>query len=146
LIILKKVLPLPPMKRFFLLFLVLQIATGNLFGHELARLPFVWEHYKEHKKEDATLTFSQFLNLHYNSEDHEKQDGHRHHNLPLHCANHLLVVQVADIVDFTLFNIEEKKIFSRSFLLKSTPFYCLHFCSMELVKRLLRPPSVGLLF
>jgi hypothetical protein len=129
------------MKHFLLLLLTLQIATGNLFGHELSKLPFVWAHYEEHKAEDATLTILDFLNLHYNNEEHEKQDGHRHHNLPLHCSSHILNVQVADIVRFINLIVEEKNTSILSFSFKNAPFYSLHFCSTELVERLLRPPN-----
>ncbi len=129
------------MKRLLLFLLMLQIATGNLFGHELSRLPFVWAHYEEHKAEDATLTLLDFLNLHYNSAEHEKQDAHRHHNLPLHCGSHILSVSLADMVRFMNLNLEEKIISIASFPSSIAPFYSLHFCSMELVKRLLRPPN-----
>ncbi len=129
------------MKRLLLLLLMLQIASGNLFGHELSRLPFVWAHYEEHKAEDATLTLLDFLNLHYNNAEHEQQDEHRHHNLPLHCSSHNLNVSIAELVRFINLIIEEKTTPIAFFYFHSSPFYHLHLSSTELVNRLLRPPN-----
>lgn len=74
------------MKKIALIFLSLQLMSGNMFAEEIAKLPLLIHHYFEHQKsESASLRFSDFLVEHY-FEDHGKQEDGSHEKLPFkHC-------------------------------------------------------------
>lgn len=52
--------------------------------HDLARLPRLIEHYKEHASKSPDVSFIDFLNLHYGSEAerHDKEEHQEHTSLP----------------------------------------------------------------
>ena len=68
--------------------LVLQVllstwAPGGLA--ELFRLPSLEHHYEQHFAESGgTMTWAEFLLLHYTDPEHEHQDSSRHGGLPFH--------------------------------------------------------------
>lgn len=50
------------------------VSTTEL--HQLLKLPILIEHFKEHKAQNNSLSFLDFLSLHYNQEfDHDKTDN-----------------------------------------------------------------------
>lgn len=71
----------------FILCLYISVSTHFV---ELAKLPLLYSHYLEHKKEEKNLSFSAFLALHYNT-----NSGHsdsKHSNLPFKSNNENTVV------------------------------------------------------
>lgn len=59
------------------------MAPGGLV--EVCRLPALSTHYQEHFVESSrTMTWSEFLILHYTDPDHDRKDAKRHGKLPLH--------------------------------------------------------------
>ena len=56
---------------------------------ELAKLPLLLAHYKEHRVRDPNITFSAFLALHYADSEHHKEDHSTHSELPFGQHHHL---------------------------------------------------------
>lgn len=55
------------------------------------------QHYQQHQKIDATLSFADFINMHYGADsDHQKNPGHNHHNLP--SAGHSIPVYTPNAI------------------------------------------------
>jgi hypothetical protein len=52
--------------------------------HDLVKLPRLIEHYQQHKKKSADVSFLGFLNLHYGSEAdrHDQEEHEEHQDLP----------------------------------------------------------------
>ncbi len=70
----------------FILFIYVFVSTPLL---ELVKLPQLYTHYIEHKKENHQLSFAGFLCLHYGDEAHAEN----HHNgLPLKSCNYIYVL------------------------------------------------------
>jgi hypothetical protein len=55
---------------------------------ELARLPFLFEHFKEHRKSNQSITFLDFLILHYSDKNHHNSDHAKHSKLPFGNMHH----------------------------------------------------------
>lgn len=55
---------------------------------ELAKIPVLIEHYREHCNIDPSLTFLQFLALHYADEKHHRHDHSKHSKLPFGNMHH----------------------------------------------------------
>jgi hypothetical protein len=64
-------------------YILIFLTAGNALS-ELLKFPFMVHHYVEHISEDESMTFSDFVELHYNdsrSNDHRDDHGD-HRNLP----------------------------------------------------------------
>jgi len=66
------------MRVFLSIFLVIYIFSATEL-HEFLKLPFLFQHYTEHKKQDKNLSLLSFIKLHYSNEntiypDHEKDN------------------------------------------------------------------------
>lgn len=77
------------MKSFGAIILAAYLFLGSLFpGNSFANfseLPNLMEHFLYHRKvETPGISFSQFLMLHYDNDDHSKSDVDHHNKLPLH--------------------------------------------------------------
>jgi len=88
---------------------------------QLIKLPVLFEHYNEHKQEEASITFASFLYRHYFT-DHSN-DGHpdRDSQLPFHshehCSGHQLVVlptHYDQVISLPVLPVEQKQNFSFS--------------------------------
>jgi len=65
------------------------LATGGVLFAELAKLPFLAQHFQDHRQQNAAITFSQFLWIHYVVNNHKHQDGNKcHSQLPLCCMHY----------------------------------------------------------
>ena len=76
-------LPLLLMKKILVIFLVLQIFSGNILLPELAKILQLFEHFREHQRENKVLDFISFLKMHYADPEHQRKDASRHGSLPL---------------------------------------------------------------
>ena len=69
-----------------LLLAVLMLGSNLLPGFRIdqsAKWVDLMQHYKEHRQEDAQLSFMDFLAMHYGANsEHQKHPNHSHHNLP----------------------------------------------------------------
>jgi hypothetical protein len=63
-------------KKFIVIFLLLQVLTNNAFAEELIKMPMLITHYMHHTKQHGDKAgFLNFLHKHYC--DHHKADEHR---------------------------------------------------------------------
>ena len=75
------------MRIVIVLFLSLQFASNNAFAVELAKIPFLFDYYKEHQHSDGHISLFAFFGKHYSGEEH-KDGGHDHGKLPFKHCNH----------------------------------------------------------
>lgn len=128
------------MNRLFIILLSLQIATGNILGCELSKLPFILQHYNEHQAQNTDISFWDFLNLHYFDTNHKKSDP-SHKNLPLQHSHTTTVLDKTFaplrliFSEVSMIVVAEKPIFQEE-----------DSHSVDYVKRLFRPPSSLLSF
>lgn len=70
-------------KRFFGLTLGILILIGATELHQLLKLPFLIQHYIHHRNESSSLSFLDFLKIHYSSTTHPNDnDDNEDHELP----------------------------------------------------------------
>jgi hypothetical protein len=98
------------MKRIVLIFLCLQILSGNVFAAELMKIPLLIEHYSEHSThEHKGEGFGEYLWEHYvNSCGTHEHKGHCEDSLPFkHCddCSHVMAVVLYVMPDACQINI-----------------------------------------
>jgi hypothetical protein len=78
---------------------------------DIGKIANLIEHYKEHKKEDATISIWSFIDLHYGSDFQKHQTAHDHSKLPLKSAHHAVnsLILLSDLNQPTL-NISYKSV------------------------------------
>jgi hypothetical protein len=131
------------MFKIFSIFLCFQLLTGNLFGNELAKIPFLWGHYEEHKAENKNLTLGEFLSLHYNNPEHHEKDHEKHHHLPLQHSHQVTALLVFDFQNFIYpFFYEKTNSVGHFSPTKISPMTTPLYLQAEVINRLLRPPNV----
>jgi hypothetical protein len=75
-------------KRFLIVLLSFHLATGGILFAELAKLPFLSQHFQDHRKQNPQIDFAQFLWMHYVVNKHQHSDGNKcHTKLPLCCMH-----------------------------------------------------------
>lgn len=72
----------------FVFVILLKALMPAMNTAELARVPLLLEHYQEHLKSDQSLTFLDFLILHYSNKDHHNKDHAKHSKLPFGNLHH----------------------------------------------------------
>lgn len=52
--------------------------------HDLTKLPYMIQHYQQHKEKSSAFSIIEFFDLHYgqNAEQHDKQEHEQHKGLP----------------------------------------------------------------
>lgn len=76
------------MKKCLLSFLVILFIFTSTELHQFLRIPFLFEHYSDHKHYDQSISFSDFLQMHYVNHNHElhsipgRNDEKEDHELP----------------------------------------------------------------
>ena len=71
------------MKKILVILLVMQIFSGNVLLPELAKIPQLMAHFRQHQRENNALDFFSFLKMHYADPEHQQKDASRHGSLPL---------------------------------------------------------------
>lgn len=71
-----------------LIFVVLLGSTVDL--HDLAKLPYLFDHYDQHRSKDTQFSFNEFFDLHYGNqaEEHDKEEKEKHKGLPFKAPEH----------------------------------------------------------
>jgi hypothetical protein len=64
---------------------------------ELSKLPYLFEHFTRHQREDHDMSFLRFLAMHYEDTQHHNQDHQTHHKLPFSNHNHHAHVELNSI-------------------------------------------------
>ncbi|MBX2940965.1 MAG: hypothetical protein KF860_01355 [Cyclobacteriaceae bacterium] len=65
--------------------LVFAILIGSLIDfHDMAKLPYLIDHYHQHKSKDTAFSIIEFFDMHYGSkaEEHDKEEHEQHKGLP----------------------------------------------------------------
>jgi hypothetical protein len=85
-----------------ILFLVLHFLTATEL-HQLVRIPALLVHYKEHKADETSLNFFQYLSLHYGQAIETDDAKHEHSHLPFQgtceLSLHALWISFPDTVE-----------------------------------------------
>lgn len=75
------------MKSLLHLVFVAFMALNLVFGHDWMHVPDLITHYQEHKQEDPSIAFLDFLAMHYEQAGHVDTDG-THEQLPFQHHHH----------------------------------------------------------
>ena len=82
------------MRNYAILILSLIVFSESLFpegSEELAKVPALIQHYRQHKIFNPSLDFSAFLALHYDNPEHHQSNHSEHDQLP--CSHHASCTQ-----------------------------------------------------
>jgi len=75
-------------KGFLIILLSFHLASGGILFAELAKFPFLSQHYTEHCKLNPEISLTQFLWIHYVVNQHHHSDGNNcHSKMPLCCVH-----------------------------------------------------------
>ena len=108
-------------------FLAVTFLVESLFPHaevaEFIKVPELLKHFENHKQEDPSISFLEFLHLHYGDSQHAHRDQQHHQKLPFskshhHHVNLVQVIQapeeIKSSIDFTLLRKIEVVFYSES--------------------------------
>lgn len=68
--------------KYFIYFLIFVFTENALLVNQVAKLPALVSHFAEHQDRTASLSFIQFLELHYGDEIPNDEDAQRDMELP----------------------------------------------------------------
>lgn len=56
----------------------------------MAKLPYLIDHFNQHKSKDTQFSFNEFFDLHYGNqaEEHDKEEKEKHKGLPFKAPEH----------------------------------------------------------
>jgi hypothetical protein len=119
----------------------LTILVPSTIWGDLGKIANLIEHYKEHKKEDSSISFWAFLDLHYGSDFQKHQTAHDHSKLPLKSTQHAIYshILLSDIYQSNL-NIAAKWVAPEK--KQALPFFNQSFISRSLTD-IWQPPRVS---
>lgn len=83
------------MKRLTLIFILLSYSFTYTEANELIKIPKLFEHYSEHRAADKTISFTEFLGMHYIQTHHHDSDDEKDSNLPFKSHNHCAIVSTS---------------------------------------------------
>ncbi len=77
--------------------LLLTIVSSKTEMHEVFKFPLLLHHFFEHREDDKSISFIDFIQMHYSEGSHQKQN-HHHEKLPFksHCTQ--LNYSIADVI------------------------------------------------
>lgn len=57
---------------------------GIMDFHDIAKLPYLVDHYRQHKSKDSAFSIVEFIDMHYGSKakSHDKEEHEQHKGLP----------------------------------------------------------------
>ena len=94
------------LKKLVSISLLFVLLTSNTEFHQMMKLPVLVKHFIHHKSLDNSLSFAEFIEIHY-SDDQESNDR-SHEDLPFksHGCNHMApMVMVCDFPSYTVFKL-----------------------------------------
>lgn len=71
--------------------MVFVILLGSLVDlHDFAKLPYLIDHYQQHKSKATHFSITEFFELHYGNkaEEHDKEEREQHKGLPFKAPDH----------------------------------------------------------
>jgi hypothetical protein len=88
-----------------ILFLSIYLLS-TIAAKQLAKLPVVFQHYKEHQQEDKSISIARFLSIHYLHGSPKDKDYDRDMQLPFKtshdCISSIAIAFVSMMVPFTI--------------------------------------------
>lgn len=96
-------------------------------GTELAKLPYMWSHYQEHKMVDADMDFWDFIQHHYHCGNKVYTDAEKDMKLPFKSEHNsiamsLFILPEAPLSAESEMPVENLKIQNRSFIFENSFF------------------------
>ncbi|HNP94414.1 MAG TPA: hypothetical protein PKJ63_02260 [Cyclobacteriaceae bacterium] len=79
------------MQKLVSILLTIVVAVGSLTDlHDLVKVPYLLQHYNQHKSKDSKFSASEFFDLHYGTlaEEHDKEEHEQHKGLPFKAPDH----------------------------------------------------------
>lgn len=126
------------MRKYFIIVILVSYLSSSTQLIEVLKLPFLIEHYFEHKAENKNLTFLQYLKLHYAETKHYAQD-HKEKQLPFktipQAAFNVVAINKTDFVESINYN------FPSTNFIKHTAHYCSKYISFY-TANIWQPPKV----
>jgi len=113
--------------------------TGSVIDlHDLSKLPFMIEHYWQHKNMSSAFSVSEFVDLHYGrkAEQHDKQEHEQHKQLPF--KSHDCTALHATII---IQKLQPSLICTAGFTLRYSNFYQSAF-STSFIQSIWQPPKI----
>ena len=99
------------LKKLISISLLLVLLSNNTEFHQMMKLPLLVKHFIHHKTLDNSLSFSKFIDIHYNNNQEPKDLAHD--NLPFksHGCKHMTsLVMVCDFPTYTAFKLPSRVI------------------------------------
>lgn len=122
------------MKKFILIILAVSFLNSSTELHEFFRLPFLVQHYSKHRSEDHSLSFIDFLKMHYSNNHPDDNDDDDDTELPFKSQGNIVAADSITFLfiehgeDFIFFPIErsyksltEGKLIKKSFSIFHPP-------------------------
>lgn len=81
-------LQLSLMRKMLAILLVSVHLLGNTEASQLLKLPQLLHHYLQHHRQDPSISFFEFLSMHYSGDDGTNADDDADSQLPCHNLNH----------------------------------------------------------
>jgi len=94
------------LKKLISISLLLVLLISNTEFHQMMKLPVLVKHFIHHKSLDNSLSFAEFIEIHYS--DNAEGNDQTHDNLPFksHGCNHVVsFVMVCDFPSYMAFNV-----------------------------------------
>lgn len=120
--------------------LAIVVLIGSLIDlHDIAKLPYLIDHYNQHKSKDIAFSISDFFELHYGSlaEEHDKEEHEQHKGLPFRAPDN---TSIHSTIFFT--ETENTSIELEAVEVTYTNFYQPH-SSTEFQPSIFQPPRKG---
>jgi hypothetical protein len=150
------IINMTPIKNVVSVLLIFSITAGVLHFDELSKLPALLRHFKEHKQEQASVTFGEFLFVHYLADNDKTKSDQLSHENPS-CCDNIHVTKVPGEPHSKLPFKSEKKLHSHlgyfafavnHFTLAAQPVVLLHFVNTGTrcitgFSAIWQPPKIG---
>lgn len=81
------------MKKFILILLAVLFLNSSTELHEFFRLPLLVQHYSKHRSENHSLSFIDFLKLHYSNNHPDDNDDHDDTELPFKSQRNIIAAE-----------------------------------------------------
>lgn len=84
------------MQRIMICLIAFMLSLSGTELHEAFRLPLLWEHYSEHQVEKDSLSFLEFLEMHYSTAQAGQEHSQEDQNLPFKSHECNLILKSSD--------------------------------------------------
>lgn len=124
------------MRKAIAIFFLFTFMASTAHLYELVKLPEFVGHFVEHKKEDASISFWQFISIHYFKGNVQDADYAKDMKLPFKTLDHTSTIVVLD-VPVRVFNLKTNTIYTKKSFTKTDP----HFYNSSYSAAIWQPPK-----